>query len=264
MTPHQDRYGEWLRDHDLSPNTIGQRLSFLSRVVEEFDPTTVTAGDLSDWLSQFSGWTRRAYVYSLRSVMRFMVDTGQRADDPTVTLRVNPSPDVNPRPLTAAEERRLLARATGDEHAWVVLGLRAGLRCHETAKIAGEDVARDRIRILGKHGKVAWVPTHPDVWELAQRYPREGVWFPSYGSRGHVTSKWVSARTSVLLQEIGADGSYHRLRATYATTLLREGANIKIVQKLMRHGSLASTEHYVDAAEDELTAAIQTLGRRAA
>jgi integrase len=261
MTDHLiPPYRRWLQEHDLSDNTIGQRASFLARIAGEIDPQTATAGDLSLWLQQFDGWSRRSYLGALRSVMTFMVDTGRRADNPANLLRANPTPDVQPNPLEPEDEARYLLVVRGADHALALLGLRAGLRAHEAAKFAGEDITKDRIRILGKGGKLDYVPTHPQLWELAQHYPRKGFWFPSYGRTGHITSKWVSARASAVLEAIGTDGSFHRLRATYGTTLLRSGVNIKVVQRLMRHSSLSSTEHYLGVAESELESAIGMLG----
>lgn len=264
MTPHLiEPYSEWLLAHDLSANTIKQRTSFIARLGTQINPETVTAGELSSWLARFDGWTRRAYLSSVRSVMTFMVETGRRLDDPSTLLRPNPKPGVRPHPLDVDDEERLLLVLRGNERACALLGLRAGLRAHEAAKFRGEDISRTRIRVLGKGGKVELLPTHPDLWALAQTMPRSGYWFPSYGAEGHITSKWLSRRASEVLESIGCDGSFHRLRATYGTTLLREGVNIKVVQKLMRHASLASTEHYLGVAEDEMSDAIARLGRAA-
>lgn len=255
-------YGEWLRDHDLSAKTITQRLEFFSRLVVQIDPATATTGDLSLWLSQYEGWTRLTYLASLRSIGKFLVEAGVRDDNPAAGLRRGPNPDMDPRPFNADEEARILAAAAHRRHhgAWFLLGLRAGFRAHEAAKLDGQDVTRERVRVLGKGGKVCFIPTHPDIWDLAQHYPRSGPWFPSYRAAGHITGNYLSGRTSALLASVGLDGSFHRLRATYATSLLRAGVNIRVVQKLMRHESLNTTEHYLGVADDELTSAIATLG----
>jgi len=62
-----------------------------------------------------------------------------------------------------------------------------------------------------------------------------------------------------LFHDLDIAGSIHRCRHTYATRLLRAGTNIRIVQKLMRHSSLASTQVYTDVSEDEQRNAIGLL-----
>ena len=75
----------------------------------------------------------------------------------------------------------------------------------------------------------------------------------------HVTAHTVTLRTGELFRALGMTGSIHRLRATYATNLRRNGVDLKVIQELMRHDSLSATEHYLGVDEDERAAAIRTL-----
>lgn len=161
-----------------------------------------------------------------------------------------------PRPLTDVQVREVLDTATGRTRAYVLLGLLAGLRAHEVAKIAGQDVSRESIYVLGKGGQSAYVPTHPVLWELAQEYPQRGWWFPSPRTDGPVTPSAVSLAVGKLFRRLGIEGSHHRLRHTYGTRLLRAGANVRVVQTLMRHESLMSTQVYTAVTDDERSEAI--------
>jgi len=69
----------------------------------------------------------------------------------------------------------------------------------------------------------------------------------------------ISTVTSRLFAANGIEGSIHRCRHTYATALLRSGVNIRVVQELMRHSSLASTQRYTAVDEDERRDAINRL-----
>jgi len=154
----------------------------------------------------------------------------------------------------------LLSTVTGDARTWVLLGLLAGLRAHEIAQLRGEDVTQDSIYVTGKGGQRAAIPTHPDLWQLAQAYPRHGWWFPSprYPGR-HILHSSVSIRISGIFRELGISGGVHRCRHTYGTRLLRGGANIRVVQTLMRHQDLATTAIYCAVDEDERRAAVSLL-----
>lgn len=272
LNPSTDRYETWLKGRGLSTNTVKLRLKTLRRVTEDLgDARMLTASDLGEWLAQYSGWTRITYQSSLVSIYDWLQLSGEvtlhplRAIDPRERIQRPPSPEGAPNPFTLNEERRLLELATGDVRAMLLLGLRQGLRAHEIAKFQGEHIEGRRLRVDGKGGKVARLPLHPDVAALAEHYPARGYWFPSVRAEsGHITSGWVTVQVSALLRLLGLKGSIHRARHTYGTTLLRNGATIETVRRLMRHSSLATTQRYVLALEDELETAIAGLGGTAA
>lgn len=267
MNPLSEEYARWLRAQLVSPQVIIRRQQFLRRVVEEIgDPATITGDEIGGWLTPWTGWTLSSYFAAVKSVMNFMHDTGRRLDHPMLGMRAPKIPKPRPMPFTDDEVSLILGSTRGDHRVQLELALYLGLRSHEIAKIVGQDVRQYRTFVLGKGGKEALLPTHPRVWEIAQEYPRAGYWFPSRSKVGHVRSDWITTKTSRLFVSLGFEGSIHRLRATYGTRLLRQGADITEVQILMRHETLASTQHYLGVDEDRLSAAIGRLsfGERAA
>ena len=254
-----DAYAAWLASWGAAPTTISARVSIVRATEARLGWATVTTEELTAWLADpaYSSWTRATYYGHARSVCEWLRLTGQRADDPTRDLRRPHPPKGRPRPLSAAEVSLVLATATGDLRAWLLLGLLAGLRAHEMAKVRGEDVSAEALYVVGKGAKAAMLPTHPALWTLAQSYPRSGWWFASArSSSGHVHPKTVSIAVTRLFAALGIPGSSHRCRHTYGTNLLRAGANIRVVQELMRHDSLASTQIYTEVADDERRAAV--------
>lgn len=260
MDPLSDAYARWLRAQRISPQTITRRLDFLRRIRTEIgDPAMITGDQIGGWLTPWTGWTLSSYFAAVKSVMTFMHDTGRRPDHPMSAMRRPPIPKPRPMPFTDDEVVRILGATTGDHRVQLELALYLGLRSHEIAKVAGQDVREARTFVLGKGGKEALLPTHARVWELAQDYPRSGWWFPSSSTAGHISSGWITTKTSRLFDRLGFEGSIHRLRATYGTRLLRNGVDIKRVQVLMRHETLAATQHYLGVDEDGLSAAIDSL-----
>lgn len=63
----------------------------------------------------------------------------------------------------------------------------------------------------------------------------------------------------MMCRSLGIEGSLHRCRHTYVTSLLRSGANIRVVQSLMRHQGLAVTARYLEVNDDERTDAVARL-----
>lgn len=255
-----DPYEEWLREQGLAERTIRQRVTFIRRRLDEWGTLHVPAAAVAEYLAGYHGWTKRTYHNHLASAYTWLTETGQLAVNPMTRMKAPPPPRPRPKPLTATEAALVLEHAHGNVRAFVMLGLFAGLRCFEIAKFAGKDVNERNITVLGKGGQLWMLPTHPLLWELAQHYPREGWWFPSrFRSDGYVSRSWVGNSVHDVMAGLGIPGSIHRMRATYGTTLLRNGANVKVVQELMRHTSLESTAHYLGVADDELARAIGTL-----
>lgn len=143
----------------------------------------------------------------------------------------------------------------------MLLGALAGLRAHEIAKIHGRDIDERVIFVRGKGDHEALIPTHPRLWGLAAHYPRDGYWFPStHFARDHVHYSLVSNTIRGHFRGHGiTHGATHRLRATYGTELRKTGADMRVIQELMRHRSLVTTEHYLGVGEDELAAAVRRL-----
>ena len=94
--------------------------------------------------------------------------------------------------------------------------------------------------MLGKGGKVVTLPCHPDLWDMAQRYPRNGYWYPG-SDDGHIRSQHVSLVVGKLFDAFGIEGS---ILHVFGTRLLRQGVNVRVVQKLMRHARLQTTTMY--------------------
>lgn len=252
-------YAAWLASWSPSRRTVEARRSFANNRIKAWGIEGFTSENIQGWLGGFQGaWTRATYYSHMRDLCAWMVATGILEADPMEGVRSPKRPKSVPRPLAEIEVDRILAVATGEERAWILLGLLAGLRAHEIAKIHGRDVSETHIYVDGKGGVRAALPTHADLWDLAQTYPRHDYWFPGRED-GHVTGNTISQRISKLFGGLGITGSVHRCRHTYGTRLLRAGVNIRVVQKLMRHASLATTEAYTAVSDDELVDAIGRL-----
>lgn len=262
MTSLLSDYEHWMRSWGATDATVRTRMSTVRAVRDEgIDPLAIDTDGLTRWISDhgWSGWTLSTYHHSLRSYFGWLHASGRRADDPTTGLRRPRQPHSQPRPLTVLQVTELLANAPPRTHEYMTLGLYAGLRAHEIAKVHGADVTQDWLYVEGKGGQRAHVPTHPVVWDLALTMPRGGLWFPS-PKGGSVLSDTVTHVVGRHMRKHGISGSAHRLRHTYATMLLRSGANLRVVQTLMRHESITSTQKYTAVDDAERTLAIAALG----
>lgn len=254
------KYRSWMRRRDASDNTIRQRLIFAEAWARRWKVWDVDADQIATWLAEWpSGWTRCTYYSHLRSLYSWLHEAGHVEVNPMTDVRRPRTPRPKPRPLTATEMERAIRAATGDLRTHLLLGQLEGLRAHEIAKIRGEDVTVEYVYVIGKGQRAAAVPTHPDIWRLAQTYPATW-WFPStVSASGHILADTVTQRVSRHFRALGITGSSHRNRHSFGTALMRSGANLRVVQELMRHSSLTTTAAYLGVDGNELTAAVGRL-----
>lgn len=254
-------YEKWLRSWDASERTIDARLTLLRGRLREWGGVPgLTQDNLETFLSNpnLSKWSKATYHGHFKSFCDWATAAGLLAESPMAGVRKVRPPGGLPRPLAEADVARVLAVVQGEVRDWIMLALLAGLRVSEIAKMRGEDVQQDGLYVEGKGGTKVTLPCHPDLWAMAQRYPRRGYWFPGPDG-GHVRSQRISLVVGKVFYGLGIDGSIHRCRHTYATRLLRAGVHVRKVQKLMRHANLETTANYTAVDEDELRDAIMLL-----
>lgn len=253
-----EQYGAWLASWSPSARTVKSRKTLAANRLRAWGLDGFTADNIQPWLSEYRGWSRATYYSHMKDFCAWLVAAGHLAEDPMPEVRAPKRPGSIPRPLAEVEVDRVLNAATGEMRDQILLALLTGLRAHEIAKIRGEDVTEAQLYVEGKGEVRASLPTHPDVWAMAQRYPASGYWFPGRAD-GHVSANLISQNVGKLFRSLGISGSIHRCRHTYGTRLLRDGANIRVVQRLMRHSSLATTEVYTQVTDGDMRDAIGRL-----
>lgn len=253
-----------------SDRTITSRAYTIKRLSRTVDPMTATRDDLTDWLSALvdkrtgepaKRSSRATYRAQVRAFYSWLVDSGRRGDDPSAGLPTPRVPRAVPRPLTPSQVEALLAacnsEATRQTRAYVVLACFAGLRVHEIAKVRGEDVLGDVLRVQGKGGSDATVPMHPALADLAARMPDKGWWFPSPAGGRPVSRVTVGQAISRAMKRAGVAGTPHACRHFYGTQVLSSsGGNLRVTQRAMRHADVRSTAIYTQVSDDALRAAV--------
>jgi site-specific recombinase XerD len=262
-----DEWEAWQRAQGLSERTIDERLGTIRALFlhTATTPRTLTPFAIVRYCARphLSPASKASYHASIRAFCTWMKRARVRADDPSDDTPRPKRPRSRPRPLTVEQYQAVYAAASRNRtRAYIALGALAGLRVDEIAKMHGRDVDRElgALIITGKGGATEIVPLHPDLEQIAATMPRNAHWFPPYtGHQEHVTRAAVYAAIKGAMQRAGVDATPHQLRHTYGTQLLRRGANLRTVQKLMRHKNVATTQLYTEPDWADEIAAIRSL-----
>lgn len=258
------------RQRPYAERTIEDRIEVIGRVP---DALNLTPRVISQYLSnpKWSAGTRVNYHSAIRAWSRYLVEAGHREDDPTAAAKPPKARKYKPRPLSDEHVNQLLFEPmTTDVRDMVYLALFAGLRVSEIADMRGELVDRVSMefRVTGKGSKTRDIPIAPDLWEVAQRRPRKGWWFPSKqgnkrGPAGTVPilGRSVSKIIGNLIRAAGMTHTPHCLRHTFATRLVQSGVDIRIVQVLMGHEGLNTTALYTQVGVLQCREAIEMMPR---
>ena len=198
----------------------------------------------------------------------FLHAEGVRLDNPAIRLPVIKVPPASPRPYTQEQiDRMLAAGAYRRTRAMILLAAYQGLRVSEIARVHTDDidVSSGTIKVRGKGGRTDYLPLHSTIRELVPTM-NSGWWFPARKGRdGHISGTAVSTLLTRARDRAGIVDKRltgHSLRHTFATELVRGGANIAAVKELMRHSSLQTTQRYVQVLDEDRREAIAILPER--
>jgi integrase/recombinase XerC len=233
----------------LSEGTIDRREYHVARFAREHpDPWAVAVGDVE---ARLALCVAPEYAKSVRSSIRafyvWAIRRGYTASDPT---RILPPIEVGrPRSHPCPDEVLQLAMATADEDTRLMLALagQCGLRRFEVAKVRREDLDGDFLMVLGKGRVERRVPlTRALVLELTLRPP--GWLFPGrFG--GPITPGTAGRR---IARALGHGQSAHALRHRAATTAYGRTHDLILVQQVLGHASVATTQRYIATSDDAL------------
>ncbi|MCV7208758.1 tyrosine-type recombinase/integrase [Mycolicibacterium canariasense] len=269
ITTGSDDWKLWQVAKRLSRRTINERLRVIRLLHNEtgIQPISITAIDIVEWIAEHDGdWsdsTAATYTSYLSAWFKWLQIVDRRIDNPMVKVGTPRVPEREPRPVADTEVVKLLqARMWTSTRRMILLALLAGLRVHEIAQIRGEDVDFNTrlLWVKGKGRRLKSVPLHPILLEMASEMPGAGWWFPMRGCESeHVLSKSVSDIIGRTMRRAGVRGTPHALRHWYASTMLDNGVDIRVVQELLRHKSLATTQIYTKVPDGQRFDAIAGL-----
>ena len=219
---------------------------------------------------------------AIRQFHKFLCADGMRADDPTRIVASPKSRRALPKVLSVAEVDRLLSTAEAQANAeassqkqaaalrlYVLLELlyATGLRVSELVSLRRSAVMRDAsfLTVVGKGNKERVVPVNDRARDAIKAYVKTlepGVFlFPAGGAEGFLSRQVFARDLKNLAIDAGISPSRvapHVLRHAFASHLLAGGADLRVVQMLLGHADISTTQIYTHVLDEKLRTLVET------
>ncbi len=271
----------WL-EAGLSKNTLSSYRADLAQFSAWLAPRDKTLDrvepvDIHDYLRDFSRRARstsqRRLISALRRFYQHLLAVGAIKADPSLNIEPPPRPERFPKTLSEAQVEALLAAPDCD----TPLGLRdramlevlyaTGLRVSELVALKLFEVGLNEgvVRVFGKGSKERLVPLGQVALEWIERYLKEAR--PQLLDGRNCDAVFVTRRAAGLSRQMfwhlikrhaaqaGIDPariSPHTLRHAFATHLINHGADLRVVQLLLGHADISTTQVYTHVARERL------------
>ena len=283
----------WM-ERGLSENTLSSYRNDLTKLLrwlkqESRNVMSVSVDDLQryqQWLfdKDYKQTSRARMVSAIRRLFQYLHREKMRDDDPSVMLVTPKLPKRLPKDLSEAQVDALLeAPDVNDpielrDKAMLELLYATGLRVTELVTLTMENISLRQgvVRITGKGDKERLVPMGENAVDWIEQFIETGrpqllgekssdVLFPSRRARQMTRQTfWHRIKHYAVLAGIDADTlSPHVMRHAFATHLLNYGADLRVVQMLLGHSDLSTTQIYTHVATERLKQLHQTHHPRA-
>jgi integrase/recombinase XerD len=258
----------------------------LRKLADFTNPLAATASTLADFARSLSSLAPRSQARTLSAVRQFYAfcaETGLRQDNPAHDLLLPKVSRAVPQVWSEADMARLIEQTNGQEptalrdRALLELLYGSGLRVSELSTLTLDGILSQRglIRVLGKGDKERLIPLGKHALSALQNYldaarpiflkqRRSSFVFinPRAGRLSRV-SIFKIVKKRALQAGLATLPSPHKLRHSFATHLVSRGADLRVVQTLLGHASIATTEVYIHLDASRLRTLYDTAHPRA-
>jgi len=259
-----EAYTTWLDEHGLDVGSV------TTSQLEEFVATRQASGAATSTIAR--------QLAAVRSMHRYLATEQVRADDPTADLEGVRVPSGIPKPLTEEQVASLLDAVVSTDpigrrdRALLEMLYATGARISEVVGLSIGDIEFDAglVRLFGKGSKERIVPFGAvaaralDEWfsesgrahlvpmQWRRRTDAEAVFLNTRGSRLTRQAAWLVVRKYGERAGIASSLSPHVLRHSCATHMLDHGADLRVVQEMLGHASISTTQVYTKVSQERL------------
>ena len=269
----------------LTDKSYRQDLNLFFSYLGKRDFLSLKITDLVDFLCHLKdkGYASSSICHTLMTLkvfFRFLVREEILSKDIAALLSAPKIWQLIPEVLTVEEVEELLKAPSGDDRfslrdrAILYTMYASGLRVSEVCFLNFFDVEEDRLLVKGKGGKERMVPIAKIAVEAIEKYIQawEGGWKKCEHSSPLFLSKknkridrvtvWSIVKKYALKSGISKNISPHTLRHSFATHLLESGADLRIIQDMLGHKDISTTDRYTHISKGHLQQSFDTFHPR--
>jgi integrase/recombinase XerD len=264
------RFVAWAGDQGIQ-SWDGVTLNHLMKFLQHERERTVKPGDRNSG-GRLSGESVYLQVAALRAFYRFAQNEGFLEKNPAEELSLPRRWKRLPKALSNADITQLLTPQLPEtpgslcDQAVLEVAYASGLRLSELRNLRLEQLHLEAgfINVIGKGNKERVVPIGKKAVEALERYLSQGrprlvkprstanVFLTKRGTPFAAVTLWLRIRNRVRLAGIERNVTPHMLRHSFATHLLEHGADLRIIQELLGHASISTTEVYTHVTGNRL------------
>lgn len=289
-----ETYSFYLRlEQGMSENTIesyqydvNRLANYCQTLQSNNSPILLSAATLKDFVYQLSKEvkppTQSRIISGIKGFFVYLQLEGYRNDNPTQLLEVPKIRKTFPDTLSTKEVDALIAGIDNESkhafrnHCMLELLYSCGLRVSELTQLNKSDIFFEKalIRIRGKGDKMRWVPVAENTLNCIEDYIglekttiikgfEDRLFLNNRGKELTRNMVFTIVKNAALRAKINKNVSPHTLRHSFATHLVENGADIQLVQHMMGHASITTTERYIHMSQRHLKEAIRHFHPRA-
>jgi integrase/recombinase XerD len=238
-----------LKYYNYSDKTISNYLSYINKFLDSsnISPTRLTSTDFQNYLNNYS-FTSISQQNQVINSIRFLYKEvlGKKYDK--VSFKRPKSEKKLPRVIDSELIKSKLSKIENIKHkAILTLAFSVGLRVSEAVNLKIEDIDSKRMLIHIKNAKGRKdriVPLSQTVLELLRSYYKK--YKPTnYLFNGQFSEQYsIGSCQKIYKKYIDNESSIHTLRHSSATALLENGTDLRVIQKILGHSNIKTTEIY--------------------
>lgn len=241
--------------HRADRNALKQ----LSDTIGDKSVRSITKHDLKQFKAVLLGrgcsaYTINTYRRHINAALRWAKENGYTSKVPK-SKKVK-TPDQLPRVLSKSELDSILAacrRVDADLHRMATFALWTGCRRREVLGVNWQDMRGVNMLVRGKGKRERMIPLLPQAREVMGEPMDIGRVFPNW----HPDT--VSHRFAEACEKAGVDARFHDIRHTSATNMLSNGIPLPVVQKILGHADIRTTQIYAKVVDEIVQAEMQKL-----
>lgn len=220
-----------------------------------------------------SAASQARYLSTLRRFYKYLVVRNQRDDDPTLKIAMPAKPSRLPKVISESQVERLLGTPPGDtrlgqrDRAMLETLYATGLRVSELVGLKIHELSLEMgiVRVFGKGSKERLVPLGDEASDRLRLYLSDSrpvllggrrsddLFVTARGAAMSRQAFWQLIKRYASLADMDpAQLSPHVLRHAFATHLLNHGADLRVVQLLLGHADISTTQIYTHVARERL------------